>query len=62
MQDCELVSLPFYVYALCSSDKYSIELVANQMPPVPGLQGSDLACMLQLSNELNHICGYICVP
>lgn len=32
-----------------------MELVTNQMPPALGLRGSDLACMLQLSSELNQV-------
>lgn len=43
------------MYTLCSSDKYSTELVTNQVPPLPGLQVSDLSCMLQLSSELNQV-------
>lgn len=58
-QQCKILSwflFPFkYVDTLRSSDKYSMELVTHQMPPVLGLQGSDLACMLQLSSELNLV-------
>lgn len=32
-----------------------MELVTNQMPPALGLRGADLACMLQLSSELNQV-------
>lgn len=44
-----------YVYTLHGSRKYSMELVTNRSPPVPELQGLDLACMSQLNRELNRV-------